>query len=166
MPTCTKCDKFYADKFKSCPNCSGKRGLIGLVAVVVIGAVVWMAWPSSSPTPTNSSNDAPAMQVSAIELAQAFQANEVAAQKRYGGQTLDVTGIITGVVLDFMNDPVIHLAGVNEFLAVQASFPKSAGDQLGQLSKGQQITVRCSSLTSVISAPMLSDCVLPPVATP
>jgi hypothetical protein len=106
------------------------------------------------------------MHVSAVELAEAFHANEVAAQKKYGGQVLDVTGIVTGVVLDFMNDPVIHLEGANEFLAVQASFPKSAGDQLGQLSKGQQITVRCSSLTSVISAPMLSDCILPPVSAP
>ncbi len=158
MQTCAKCNKVYADNLKTCPNCSGRRGVIGLLAIVVIAGATWVFWPSSPQPPGDT---VPATQVTSVQLAQAFQANEVAAQKAYGGgQVLDVTGIVTGIVLDFLDRPTLHLEGANEFLPVQAQFDKSFGNQISGLSKAQQITVRCASLTSVISAPMLSDCSL------
>lgn len=99
--------------------------------------------------------------VSSVELARAYNANEVNAQNTYGGKTLDVTGTITGVKLDLFNNPVIEMEGVNEFLPVQATFDQSYSQKVSALSKGQEITVRCTSITEVISAPMLSECSLP-----
>lgn len=100
----------------------------------------------------------PAMQVESIDLAQAFQDNEVAAKMQYGGKTLYVDGTVTGVTLDFMDNPVIELEGVNQFLPVHASFDKSYTTGISQVQKGQRIRVVCRKIGEVISAPMLNDC--------
>jgi hypothetical protein len=139
-------------------------GCGSIIAFIVVLSVIGSAINSSKNTTSAgppSAPEAPPTQVTAVQLAQAFNANEVAAQRAYGDQTLDVTGTVSGVVLDLFNDPVVHLEGINQFLPVQASFDKSYGEKLSTLSKGQQVTVRCTKLTSVISAPMLSDCSLP-----
>ncbi len=73
---------------------------------------------------------------------------------------------MTGVVLDIVNDPVVHLDSGNEFLPVQAEFDPSAENVLKGFSKGQTVTIECSSITSVISAPMLSDCSIPDSPAP
>ncbi|MBV9990066.1 MAG: hypothetical protein JOZ72_02130 [Alphaproteobacteria bacterium] len=110
---------------------------------------------------SGGSEQADATAVSSVELARAYNANEVNAQNTYGGKTLDVTGTITGVKLDIFNNPVVEMEGVNEFLPVQATFDQSYSQKVSALSKGQEITVRCTSITEVISAPMLSECSLP-----
>jgi len=108
-----------------------------------------------------SSDQADTTAVSSVELARAYNANEVSAQNTYGGKTLDVTGTIVGVKLDLFNNPVVEMEGVNEFLPVQATFDQSYSQKVSALSKGQEITVRCTEITEVISAPMLSECSLP-----
>lgn len=41
MQTCRKCQKLYADSFRSCPNCGGAKGLVGCVAGLAIVGVVF-----------------------------------------------------------------------------------------------------------------------------
>ena len=153
--------------------------IVGVIIVLaLIGAAVGPQEPGSAKQATdtpqgsdgsaagsgNSGNGAQEVEttaVSSVELARAYNANEVNAQNTYGGKTLDVTGTITGVKLDLFNDPVIEMEGVNEFLPVQATFDKSYSKKVSALSKGQEITVRCTEITEVISAPMLSACTLP-----
>jgi uncharacterized protein YecT (DUF1311 family) len=143
------------------------------VGVVILLAVIGSLSHSGAPTSETATTDQSSppeevvtTKVSSQTLAAAYSANEVAAQKRYGNQTLDVTGVVEGIALDFTDSPVVRLNGVNPFLSVQASFDKSASDQLSALSKGQVVTVRCTSITEVISAPMLSGCTLPPPPAP
>lgn len=161
-----------AEKKKN-PVLIGIMATAGVVILLAIIGSMSKSGPQTAPdTATASTDNTPAPQevatikVSSQALAAAYSANEVSAQKQYGDQTLDVTGIVEGVVLDITNSPVVHLNGANPFLAVQASFDKSAGDQLASISKGQVLTVRCTSITSVISAPMLSGCTLPPPSKP
>jgi hypothetical protein len=149
---------------KKHPFLIGCASIVGILLLLgVIGSMVGPASNTTAPnTPDATAAPTPApLQVTSVQLASAYNANEVAAQQAYGNKVLDVTGTVEGVVLDLFNDPVIHLQGVNEFLPVQAQFDKSEGSKLSAISKGQTVTVRCSSITSVISAPMLSDCTLP-----
>lgn len=141
---------------------------VGCAALFVITAILgFIGYLSQSGQQSSvpGAQDAPApvvtLAVTALELAQAYTANEVSAQKQYGEKTLDVTGIVTGIRLDMFNNPVIDIAGTNEFLPVQASFDKSFADRLTSISKGQRVTVRCTSITSVLTTPMLSECVFP-----
>lgn len=98
--------------------------------------------------------------VSSRELAAAYDANEVRAQQNFGDRSLLVTGRVTGITLDFSDDPVVQLEGVNQFLPVQADLNDKA--VASQLDKGQQIKILCNKITEVISAPMLSDCEIIP----
>lgn len=111
------------------------------------------AKPAAAPVQT-------ALEVQAAALAQAYSDNEPAAKQTYGGKTLRVTGRVTGVTLDFMDNPVIQMEGVNPFLHVQASFTKAYSARLSSVSKGSVVTVTCNKVTEVISAPMLDDCTI------
>lgn len=100
----------------------------------------------------------PAMQVESVDLAQAFQNNEVAAKMQYGGRTLYVDGTVVGITLDFMDNPVIQLEGLNSFNRVHASFDKSYSSGISQVQKGQRIRVVCRKVDEVIGSPMLGNC--------
>jgi hypothetical protein len=154
------------------PPKKGHPFLVGCLIIIgiIIGlSVLGSLLPKTADSPSSDSSssdvnetDAPSpTQVTAVELAQAYQANEVNAQNMYGDKTLDVTGTVTKVRLDLFNNPVVEMSGVNEFLNVQATFGKDYNNQLASVTIGQQITARCTSITSVISAPILSDCTLP-----
>lgn len=145
-----------------------KQGAIGCLAIIVLLVIGAAIFGGSSGTGNQSgpadnvaaAPPAPALKVTARELAGAYEANEVAAQKRYGGQRLEVTGVVDGVDLDMLDNPVLKLVGVNEFLPAQASFTKDYSDKLGELSKGQKVTITCEKLSEIISAPMLDDCTI------
>ena len=100
----------------------------------------------------------PSLGVTSMQLAQAYESNEVSAQMQYGNKTLHVSGIVTGITLDFMDNPVIEMQGVNQFLDVSAHFEKSYLSRISNVSKGQQITVVCAEISEVIGAPQLSKC--------
>lgn len=141
-----------------------KIGCIVVIAIVVvlaiIGAIAGGGGSKSSGGSNETAAEPAAREVTALELARAYSANEVAAQKTYGDQTLRVTGTVQSITLDFMNDPVVQFKTENELLPAQASFDKSFGDRLQRVAKGDKLTVTCTSIQEVISAPMLSNCSL------
>jgi hypothetical protein len=117
--------------------------------------------PAVAPAPAaQASEDQTIIKTTDLALSQAYADNEVAAQAKYGDKTLWVKGRITGITLDFFNDPVIAMRGTNEFLPAQAKFPDDAKDSLSKLHKGDLVTMQCKEITEVVSAPMLSDCSL------
>jgi hypothetical protein len=101
------------------------------------------------------------LKISAVQLASAYNANEVAATNMYGGKMLDVTGLVANVRLDMFDTPIVELAS-NEFLSVSANFSSEDRDTLAKLVKGQQITVRCKMGTSIMQSPILDDCTMAP----
>lgn len=102
-----------------------------------------------------------AIEVTARELFAAYEANEVAAKAQYGGKTLAVTGVISGISLDMFDKPVVSLKTSNPILTVDANFEKDDAAKTGALKKGETITVTCGELTEVVGKPLLSDCKLP-----
>ena len=59
----------------------------------------------SEPKPTAEA----AREVTAAELFEACEANEVAADARFKGETLEVTGIVEGIDKDFVGNAVVKL---------------------------------------------------------
>lgn len=102
---------------------------------------------------------ASAIKVTARELASAYEANEAAAQQRYSNQLLEVSGTIDGVILDFMDKPVVQLTGTNQFLPVSINLTEETQDQAASYSKGERQTFLCERVSEVISAPQLAECV-------
>ncbi|WP_181443603.1 hypothetical protein [Porphyrobacter sp. YT40] len=104
----------------------------------------------------------PPIEVTSVDLAKAFEANEVAAKQTYGAAPLLVSGKVAGITLDLMDKPVVQLPGVNDFQQVQASFAGDATAATAQLQKGQDIVLLCESVSEVIGSPMLDGCTIQP----
>lgn len=99
-----------------------------------------------------------AVDVSASQLFADYKANEVAADSKYRGKVLRVSGKISTIGKDVMDDPYVELATSNDFEGVHAGFDSEGA--LGSLKKGQKVTVRCRGNGSSIGSPMLEHCVL------
>lgn len=147
-----------------------KRGC-GEIALIV-GAVFAGFWVLGSVLPESKRGGSsgaderdmsiPTVEVTAQQLWQAFDANEVAAMRSYGDRRLRVTGTVDSVTLDFADDPVVMLATGQMFRNVHAGFDKENGAATAALAKGQSVTVECESVSEVAGTPMLRDCLIPP----
>ncbi len=102
----------------------------------------------------------PAVEVTAEQLFQAYQANEAAAQQAYGDSQLLVSGTVAGVDLDLTNDPIVKLRTSNQFMSAQAKLVDADKAGAARLTKGSRITLRCESVSEVIGTPILSDCAI------
>jgi hypothetical protein len=147
--------------FSAKKGCLWIGGIMG--GLIVLGAIVGGDdkkgnAPNAPATAANDGQAAPVNEVTvtARDLAKAYEENEAAAQLKYGDKPIAVTGTITGITLDFMDNPVVQLSGVNEFMSVQGDLADK--DAAAALKKGQKITLHCASVTEVVSAPMLKEC--------
>lgn len=136
----------------------GKGCLMTILAIFGLIVILAVAGSNEAQREAETLATTPPIEVSATELAKAYDANEAAAQQRFGARPIRVTGVVQGVDLDFMDNPVVRIEGVNQFLAVSAHFDKETGAGTAALSKGQQITVTCAKVSEVIGAPQLRDC--------
>lgn len=98
--------------------------------------------------------------VSAFELATAYDSNEAAADAKYKGKKLAVSGIVDSITKDVTDDTVIGLQGTNQFLSVHAEIDPSQEQKAITLTKGNSITLTCTGAGEIISAPRLEDCII------
>ena len=96
-------------------------------------------------------------EITALELYQAYNANEVAADEKYKNKKLAVTGVIENISKDALNDPYISLE-IGYFKTVNCYFSDKDTKVISQLSKGQNITIvgECNGLKASIV--MLNEC--------
>lgn len=98
---------------------------------------------------------ASALEVTATTMFSDYQDNEIAADGKYKGKALLVSGTVDSISSDFMDKPVVQLSA-KPFGFVQASdLPK---DVAASLKKGQKITLACTGNGEVIGFPALSGC--------
>jgi hypothetical protein len=100
-----------------------------------------------------------AIKVTANQLFEAYQANEMAAQQRFGDQAIEVSGRIAGVELDFSDDPVIRLATSNQFMSVSVYLTDENKNLAASYNKGDNVSFLCEDVSEVISMPQLKDCI-------
>lgn len=103
--------------------------------------------------------------LSAATLIAAYEANEVAADEKFSGKLIEVTGVIDSISKDILGDPYVTLGSGKdfEFAHVQAMFPADAAKQLTGLRKGQTLTVQCICGGKVMNV-IGKDCVLKPAS--
>lgn len=100
-----------------------------------------------------------AEKLTAQQLFNAYQNNEVAAQQALSGRSILISGTIDDITLDFMDEPVVSLATSNQFMSVQLDFDEEDASMVSQLSSGQAFTALCDEVSEVAGTPMLDDCV-------
>lgn len=118
---------------------------------------------SAGPTPA-AAEPAPAIpqptSVDSSRLYADYQANEVAADNKYKGRLLAVTGTLGSIKKDFTDDTYLGIVTDNEFMPIHADLRAEYVAQAASLEKGQSITVVCTGNGMIVGSPMLKDCAI------
>ena len=113
--------------------------------------------------PTEPAKDAStAVAVTADALVKAYDDNEIAANEKYKGKELIVSGTIGSIDADMSDKPVIKLKS-NHNYGMSSPLAKLAESDLPKastLKKGQAIKLKCIGDSEVGGTPMLEDCVI------
>ncbi|MHC5038329.1 MAG: OB-fold protein [Planctomycetota bacterium] len=124
-----------------------------VISILALGALVFLAFGSgksetsieeevkkaSSEKPAEGK---PALTVSAAQLFKDYEENEVAADEKYKGKILQVSGEVSDIGKDIMDKMYVNLKTENMFMHVQCYFSDKHKDKLKTMKKGQQVTIK------------------------
>jgi len=135
-----------------------KWGLIGIVVIIIIAAV--SGNKGGSTTNTNTPKDTPtpvqeAMKITAKQLADDFDANQVSAEKNWGDKLVEFSAKITNITdsgLSFGN------VATKQFSMAQISCKIKDKNQLLDLKNEQTVKVRGVVGKQMIGVIALDDC--------
>ena len=99
-----------------------------------------------------------AVTVTAGTLYDAYDSNEVAADQKYKGQLLAVSGTVQSIDKDVFNNIIVSLKTKNEFMAVRAYLNKEHEPLAASLGKGQKISWTCTGDGKMVGSPVIRDC--------
>jgi hypothetical protein len=108
----------------------------------------------------------PPIEVAAHELEAAYRANEVAADSRFKGKLVRVTGVIRRISKDILDDPHIMLASDDMLGGVLCSFRGGTEDGIGSLVAGQHVALRGMGDGYFMGSPTLRRCAIDAVVGP
>ena len=138
-------------------------GCLGILVVLTV--MVAMCSPASKKGDSEAASSATTgtpVEVTARELAAAYEENEAGAQLKYGKNPLIVTAVIQSINLGLGDKPYLVLRGTNEFMGPQAQLDEAGQAQAANLKKGQKISLRCAKVNEIAGTPMLDDCSIVP----
>ena len=129
-------------------------GWWGLLVLIGIGWWWLSRPPKKAPEPTSS-----ALLVPAVILYADFQENEVAAEAKYTGKTVKVTGRAIKVEIA-LGDPQIQIAaGLGNYPYLVAEMSDTAKAGVAGIRSGDPIAVQCTCGRKLVY-PSLKDCIL------
>lgn len=101
-----------------------------------------------------------AIQISARELFRHYEANEVAADRTFKGQLIEISGSVQSIESDFSDGANVQFNVGDQFgfESVTASGDSDFDNYAATLSKGQKITLRCIGAGEIIGQPFLDKC--------
>jgi len=79
--------------------------------------------------------------ITSVKLYEEYKTNEIRADTQYKGKNLSVTGPILNIAKDYMDQYYVELTGDGYFSNIRVFFRSSELSKLGNLSKGQRITI-------------------------
>lgn len=95
--------------------------------------------------------------ISAADLFAEYEANEVAADKKYKGKVLEISGVVDDIGKDFLDEMYVTLAAGKHFGHVRASFGEAHADRVASLQKGQSLRLKCRCEGKMMSV-MVKNC--------
>lgn len=102
----------------------------------------------------------PLPEVSAQQLAQAYDRNTVAADQQFKGKRFKVSGVVDSINTDLFGKPYVTLrGGVNQFMQPQFKLDSAHVNYAANLQQGMRITLECKGRGDVAKTPMSDECV-------
>lgn len=163
-----------------------KRWWVIVIAVIILYSIGSSAFDdakkkadenqqASSPAPaeetsTGSGNPAakpaepekatPAVIITSVNLTKEYSDNEVAADAKYKGKLIEVSGKVAGVDNGtFDNEIIVKLSdGQYDFSSTMCYMKDSEHDKVLALKKGQQVTLIGTGDSATLKSPVLKDC--------
>ena len=138
------------------------------LAVFLVGVASSERSTAQAPaTPTSQSQPAkvtepaaPILEVSAKQLAQAYERNTVAADQQFKGKRFKVTGVVDSINTDLFGNPYVTLrGGVNQFMEPQFELGRAHANYAAGLQQGMRIGLVCKGRGDVAKTPMSDECV-------
>lgn len=124
--------------------------------------------PSSQPSAASSNQSQatkvaapvePSIEVSAQQLAQAYDRNTVAADQQFKGKRFKVTGVVESINTDMFGNPYVTLrGGVNQFVEPQFELDDAHASYAAGLQSGMRISLICTGRGDVAKTPMSKAC--------
>ncbi|MDA7088963.1 hypothetical protein PH586_21510 [Pseudomonas sp. SA3-5] len=124
--------------------------------------------PASTPTAATSGQSQPAkvvapveplIDVSAQQLAQAYDRNTVAADQQFKDKRFKVTGVVDAINTDMFGNPYVTLrGGVNQFMEPQFELDDAHANYAAGLQSGMHISLICKGRGDVAKTPMSDEC--------
>jgi len=133
-------------------------GCIVFVAIMAIMVIIIVIAISGDETDQSSQPMAP-IEIAASALYSEYDANEVAAEAKYEGRILRVTGVIRSIGIEILGRPYIVLTSEDEYevWGVQCIFDEEHKPEIARLAEGQRITIQGKCEGYLINV-LLKDC--------
>ena len=122
------------------------KSLLSIFLFIIIGFGSLDEFENLDQSPKVTSDSNPSITISASKLYKEYNENEIAADEKYKGKIIEVTGVIRDIGNDIMDNAYITLVGNEYFGDIQCYFNEKS--VVAKLSKGKRITVigSCSGL--------------------
>ncbi len=122
------------------------KSLLSIFLFIIIGFGSLDEFENLNQSPKVTSDSNPSVTISASKLYKEYNENEIAADEKYKGKIIEVTGVIRDIGNDIMDNAYITLVGNEYFGDIQCYFNEKS--VVAKLSKGKRITVigSCSGL--------------------
>lgn len=143
----------------------GVKIILVLILIAVAGTAMGVSSTSSSTTTSqNTASSQPSTPaqapiiVSAAKIYSEYQSNAVAADAKYKGNLVQVSGTIYSIDKDILGNPFVQIqSGSYDLWGVQCGFSQADQSQLAQLSKGQTVTLQGTVSGKVVNV-MIDGC--------
>ncbi len=115
-----------------------------LVTAVLVGFLIILAVGSTDTEEETVAvkEQAASYTVSANAIYSEYESNEVAADSKYKGKVIIVTGVIQDIGKDILDKAYIVVGGQGFLDGVQCAFAESQNSVIAQLSKGKSVKVK------------------------
>jgi hypothetical protein len=98
--------------------------------------------------------------VTASDLIREYERNEVAANTRFRGRWVEITGLVNDIGTDFLGTPYVTFTDGGVW-GVQALFTRGSDEPLvSGFSKGQRLTITCRADGKLVNV-LVRECRLP-----
>lgn len=164
---CKACGGEVARSARACPKCGApppksvsviKLLAVGLLAFTCIG-LVGSSQKKKEQQAQEVATAAP-IDVTADALEAAYETNEIAADDRYKGLVLRVSGVADSIDKDVLDHPVVYLRSKRALLGVRCAFDDQHKAALSGIRKGQKVTLRGRGDGYLLGSPTMRDCML------
>lgn len=145
----------------------GLRAAVVIILLVIGGALMPQTSGSAPATVASGTTQAAAEQpaapapikLTADALYNAYTNNQVAADAKYKGNIVEVTGVINSIGKDILGNPFVALnvGGYSE-LGIQCTFSQADESQLTSLSSGRSVTLEGTVSGETITIVGLDGC--------